>query len=146
MIRYTASNHPPATGRHDRKSGHGSRRLVSTLWSVRFVVSFVGKSDSTPESAVAKTGMPHAMGKNIVITDEPVRAAASVTNFLWTTFTRFEPAADIHAAERRIVRRRSRELCCLAHYASPVLGANLGAVPPRPERLYLFDSRLESFL
>ncbi len=25
-------------------------------------------------------------------------------NFLWTTFTRFEPAADIHAAERRIVR------------------------------------------
>jgi hypothetical protein len=25
-------------------------------------------------------------------------------NFLWTTFTRFEPAADIHAAERTIVR------------------------------------------
>ncbi len=25
-------------------------------------------------------------------------------NFLWTTFTRFEPAADIHAADRRIVR------------------------------------------
>jgi hypothetical protein len=25
-------------------------------------------------------------------------------NFLWTTFTRFEPAADIHAADRTIVR------------------------------------------
>ena len=25
-------------------------------------------------------------------------------NFLWTTFTRFEPAADVHAADRRIVR------------------------------------------
>lgn len=25
-------------------------------------------------------------------------------NFLWTTFTRFEPGADIYAAERRIVR------------------------------------------
>ena len=25
-------------------------------------------------------------------------------NFLWTTFTRFEPAADIHAADKRIVR------------------------------------------
>ena len=25
-------------------------------------------------------------------------------NFLWTTFTRFEPAADIHAADTRIVR------------------------------------------
>ncbi len=25
-------------------------------------------------------------------------------NFLWTTFTRFEPAADIHAPSREIVR------------------------------------------
>jgi hypothetical protein len=25
-------------------------------------------------------------------------------NFLWTTFTRFEPAADIHAADKHIVR------------------------------------------
>jgi len=40
----------------------------------------------------------------VVVTDEPARAAASVMNFLWTTFTRFEPAADIHAADRRIVR------------------------------------------
>jgi UbiD family decarboxylase len=40
----------------------------------------------------------------VVVTDEPVRAAASAMNFLWTTFTRFEPAADIYAAERRIVR------------------------------------------
>ena len=40
----------------------------------------------------------------VVITDEPARAAASAMNFLWTTFTRFEPAADIYAAERRIVR------------------------------------------
>jgi hypothetical protein len=40
----------------------------------------------------------------IVLTDEPARAAASAMNFLWTTFTRFEPAADVHAAERRIVR------------------------------------------
>jgi UbiD family decarboxylase len=40
----------------------------------------------------------------VVVTDEPARAARSDANFLWTTFTRFEPAADIHAAERRIVR------------------------------------------
>jgi UbiD family decarboxylase len=40
----------------------------------------------------------------IVVTDEPARAAASPINFLWTTFTRFEPAADIHAGDRRIVR------------------------------------------
>jgi UbiD family decarboxylase len=40
----------------------------------------------------------------VVVTDEPKRAAASPMNFLWTTFTRFEPAADVHAASTRIVR------------------------------------------
>ncbi len=40
----------------------------------------------------------------IVLSDEPERATRSVMNFLWTTFTRFEPAADVHAADRRIVR------------------------------------------
>jgi UbiD family decarboxylase len=34
----------------------------------------------------------------LVVTDEPARAARSAVNFLWTTFTRFEPAADIHGA------------------------------------------------
>jgi UbiD family decarboxylase len=40
----------------------------------------------------------------VVLSDEPARAAASAMNFLWITFTRFEPAADIYAADRRIVR------------------------------------------
>jgi UbiD family decarboxylase len=40
----------------------------------------------------------------LVLTDEPRRAAASPMNFLWTTFTRFEPAADIHAAATRVAR------------------------------------------
>jgi UbiD family decarboxylase len=40
----------------------------------------------------------------VVLTDEPRRASASAMNFLWTTFTRFEPAADIHAAATRVVR------------------------------------------
>ncbi len=35
----------------------------------------------------------------LVISDEPERATRSAVNFLWTTFTRFEPAADIHAAK-----------------------------------------------
>jgi UbiD family decarboxylase len=42
----------------------------------------------------------------LVLTDTPRRAAKSAMNFLWTTFTRFEPAADIHAAERRLVRNQ----------------------------------------
>jgi 3-polyprenyl-4-hydroxybenzoate decarboxylase len=40
----------------------------------------------------------------VVISDDAGRATRSVMNFLWTTFTRFEPAADIHAFDRRIVR------------------------------------------
>ena len=39
-----------------------------------------------------------------MLTDDAERAARSPMNFLWTTFTRFEPAADIHAAATRVVR------------------------------------------
>ncbi len=50
----------------------------------------------------------------LVLTEDPARAAASPINFLWTTFTRFEPAADVHAAERRIVRNH-------VSYRAPIL-------------------------
>mgnify|MGYP003335147352 CR=1 FL=1 len=40
----------------------------------------------------------------IVVSDEPERATRSDMNFLWTTFTRFEPAADIHAAGHTVTR------------------------------------------
>ena len=40
----------------------------------------------------------------IVMSDEPRRAVASAMNFLWTTFTRFEPARDIHAAATTVRR------------------------------------------
>ena len=39
-----------------------------------------------------------------MLTDDVARATRSEMNFLWTTFTRFEPGADIHSAGRRIVR------------------------------------------
>jgi UbiD family decarboxylase len=40
----------------------------------------------------------------VVLTDDAERATKSVMNFLWSTFTRFEPAADIHASATRVVR------------------------------------------
>src|SRR4051794_35439674 len=49
-----------------------------------------------------------------VLPDEPRRATASAVNFLWTTFTRFEPGADIHAAGTRVVRHH-------VSYQPPVL-------------------------
>ena len=42
----------------------------------------------------------------LVVVDEPRRAAAHPVRFLWTTFTRFEPAADLHAAATRVVRNQ----------------------------------------
>lgn len=50
----------------------------------------------------------------VVLSDEPRRATASTMNFLWTTFTRFEPAADIHAAGTRVVRHH-------LSYTAPIL-------------------------
>ncbi len=55
----------------------------------------------------------------IVVTDEPGRAVKSAMNFLWTTFTRFEPAADIYAASTRVVRNH------LAYSAPVVIDARL---------------------
>ena len=55
----------------------------------------------------------------VVVSDEPERAARSDMNFLWTTFTRFEPAADIHAANRRIIRNH------IAYTAPVVIDARM---------------------
>ena len=61
----------------------------------------------------------------IVLTDEPGRAVRSPINFLWTTFTRFEPAADIHAAATRVVRNH------LAYAPPVVIDARLKPGFPR---------------
>ncbi len=64
----------------------------------------------------------------LVLTDEPERAARSPVHFLWTTFTRFEPAADIHAAASRVERHH------LA-YRAPVL-IDARRKPGFPAELY----------
>jgi UbiD family decarboxylase len=61
----------------------------------------------------------------LVLTDEPRRAAASPINFLWTTFTRFEPAADVHAAAVKVVRNH------LAYTAPVLIDARLKPGFPR---------------
>jgi 3-polyprenyl-4-hydroxybenzoate decarboxylase len=40
----------------------------------------------------------------IVVVDNAAACLASASSFLWTTFTRFEPAADIYAHETEISR------------------------------------------
>ncbi|HSN57524.1 MAG TPA: UbiD family decarboxylase [Candidatus Sulfomarinibacteraceae bacterium] len=67
----------------------------------------------------------------VVLTDDAVRATASPMNFLWTTFTRFEPAADIHAAATRVVRHH------LSYSAPVVIDARMK--PPYPKELLCDD-------
>ena len=60
---------------------------------------------ASPDAAERLASHPAFAGwPLLVLTDEPARAARSPINFLWTTFTRFEPARDIHAASARVVR------------------------------------------
>jgi UbiD family decarboxylase len=64
----------------------------------------------------------------VVLVDDADRAAASPMNFLWTTFTRFEPAADIHAASQRVVRHH-------VSYTAPVV-IDARMKPPYPKELF----------
>ncbi|MCU0304287.1 MAG: UbiD family decarboxylase [Thermoanaerobaculales bacterium] len=64
----------------------------------------------------------------VVLVDDARRTAASPMSFLWTTFTRFEPAADIHAAGQRVVRHH-------VAYTAPVV-IDSRVKPPYPKELF----------
>jgi hypothetical protein len=75
---------------------------------------------SEPDAAARFASHPAFAGwPLVVLTDEPRRAARSTMNFLWTTFTRFEPAGDIYAGATRNVRHH------LAYSAPVVIDARL---------------------
>jgi len=67
----------------------------------------------------------------VVVSDEPRRAAASAVNFLWTTFTRFEPAADLFAGSTTVRRHH------LSYGFPIVLDARLK--PPYPAEVRCDD-------
>ncbi|MCC6548127.1 UbiD family decarboxylase [Candidatus Sumerlaeota bacterium] len=55
----------------------------------------------------------------LILCDNPRKATASDINFLWTVFTRFEPAAHIHSRNSRIVRSH------IAHTGPLVIDARM---------------------
>lgn len=58
-----------------------------------------------PQAAAALARVPAlADWPLVVLVDRAAHCARSAVNFLWTTFTRFEPAADLHAAKVELVR------------------------------------------
>jgi len=64
----------------------------------------------------------------VVLVDDARQAARSTVNFLWTTFTRFEPAADIHARDLRLVRSQPS-------YTPPIV-IDARMKPSYPEELF----------
>ncbi|HEX8890465.1 MAG TPA: UbiD family decarboxylase [Pyrinomonadaceae bacterium] len=80
----------------------------------------------------------------LVVLHDDARVARSVSDFLWATWTRFEPAADIHAAQTKIVRHH------LAYTAPVVIDARTKPGFPkelivRPDIAELVDRRWREY-
>ncbi len=71
----------------------------------------------------------------IVLTDDAARAARSAMNFLWTTFTRFDPAADLIAAKTELVHHHA------AHSAPILIDARMK--PSYPAELHCDEATAE---
>ena len=81
---------------------------------------------SEPGAAARLAADPAFAGWPLVIlTDDPKRATRSVMNFLWTTFTRFEPGSDIASRAQRVVRNH------VAHEAPIVIDARMKPTYPK---------------
>jgi len=88
----------------------------------------LGPGSSAPDVAPLLQHPSLAEWPLVVLTDDARRATRSVFNFLWTTFTRFEPAADLHGRSVELIRNHPS-------FASPVaLDARMK--PWYPEELF----------
>jgi UbiD family decarboxylase len=80
----------------------------------------------------------------VVLADDAAATAAGAEAFLWRVFTRFEPAADLHAAAAPVVRNH------LAYRAPIVLDARVkpwfpGEVDPDPATVSLVNRRWKEY-
>lgn len=85
--------------------------------------------DADPEAAARIVRDPaFADWPFLVLTDDAERATRSPQNFLWTTFTRFDPATDVHASRAEPLRGH------LAHHPPILIDARMK--PSYPEELF----------
>lgn len=80
----------------------------------------------------------------LVILHDDAQVAKSTSDFLWATWTRFEPASDIHAADTKIVRHH------LSYTAPVVIDARMKPGFPaelvvRPDVAELVDRRWQDY-
>ena len=62
------------------------------------------KYAEAPDEAARLANEPVFADWPLIILHDDAAVAQSSTDFLWSTWTRFEPAADIYAAETKVVR------------------------------------------
>ncbi len=86
---------------------------------------------SEPQQAARLAREPALAQWPLVILHDDAKVAGSTTGFLWSTWTRFEPASDIYAAETNVVRHH------LA-YRSPVV-IDARKKPSLPDELVVRD-------
>lgn len=91
-----------------------------------------GKSyDEDPEQAARLAKEPAFADWPLVVLHDDVGVARSTPDFLWSTWTRFEPASDIYAADTKVVRHH------LAYTAPIVIEAR--TKPGFPKELIVRD-------
>ena len=91
-----------------------------------------GKSETEdPEQAARLAKDPKLANWPLVVLHDDAGVARSVPDFLWSTWTRFEPASDIYAAETEVVRHH------LAYSAPVVIDAR--TKPGFPKELIVRD-------
>ncbi|MCC6407442.1 MAG: UbiD family decarboxylase [Planctomycetes bacterium] len=97
-----------------------------------------GPSFATERGAAARIAAHPAFAgwPLVVLTDDAKRATKSEINFLWTTFTRFDPAADVHASRVDLVSNH-------AAFTAPVL-IDARMKPWYPEELFCDDATAKS--
>ena len=78
-------------------------RAVSVFSPGCVVVESPSFADEPDLPARVATHASFAHWPLVVLTDDAARATRSTINFLWTTFTRFDPAADLHAAKVELI-------------------------------------------
>ena len=84
-----------------------------------------------PEQAARLACEPALEEWPLVVLHDDASVAASTTDFLWSTWTRFEPAGDIYAAETNLIRHH------LAYRAPIVVDAR--KKPTLPDELVVRD-------
>jgi 4-hydroxybenzoate decarboxylase subunit C len=84
-----------------------------------------------PNQAERLAGDPVFADWPLVILHDDATVAGSTPDFLWSTWTRFEPAADTHAAETNVVRHH-------LSYQSPIV-IDARKKPSLPDELFARD-------